>query len=334
MDKPLVSIVMPVYKTERFIETSIQSVLDQTYDNIELICVNDGTPDLAFDICKKYQIKYNKIKVLDHGENKGLEYTRNHGIKKALGKYILFLDSDDTIDKNMVNDMVYIAEKNSTDIVLSTYSMVINNKEQPIFSSEQTIEKADMCEFSNLLLDRIEWKILTCVGTKLYKADIIKKNNIIFDKKYKYNEDGGFIFSYLLIAKTISFINKPYYKYTIRDSGSIMSSYRKNLFSYLVKVNELLRQLFIKNGVYDRKKDLYYRKLFFIIIDSIKNEVKFGSRKTYLEVLRTVEDYEDSSDMKYFLKKTKLLGIQQKGVLFLIQYKMYRILYCIMKYKI
>lgn len=331
MEKPIVSIIMPIYKTEKFIEESIISVINQTYSNIELICVNDKTPDYAFDICKKYQKKYSYIKLIENETNKGLEFTRNHGLEEMTGKYVMFLDSDDTIDPNMVETMVEIAEKNQSDIVLSTYSMVINGREKPVLANLQNMEQLSLNDFTQLLLDKLEWKILCCVGCKLYRTDLIRKNGIKFDKKFRYNEDGGFILSFLLICNHVSYINEPFYKYRIRESGSIMSSYRENLFSHLVKVNELLRDLFINTNMYEIKQQLYFRKLFFIMIDSLKNEVKFGNKDSYGEVVNEIVNYVDYDQMKKSLKKSNILGIKQEGVLICMRFNLYKILYCIMK---
>lgn len=332
-NKPKVSIIMPVFKTEQYIEKTIQSVVGQSYSNIELVCINDKTPDNAFEICKRYQKKYHWIKLIENDRNRGLEYTRNHGLKEASGEYILFLDSDDTIASDMLEKMVNIASSEKSDVVMSGYSMVINGKEIPVVVNSSSAFKGTMNikAFANQLLEPIEWKILCCVGTKLYRTSIIKDNRLQFDKKYKYNEDGGFILSYLLVCNNVSCINEPYYKYQIRRNGSIMTSYRPNMFQSIIKVNELLRELFVRNAVFEKKETLYYRKLLFIIIDSLRNEAKFGNKKTFRQVFQEILVYKDYGKMQTVLTGSPALAKKQKVVMYLIRWHQLWLLYFILK---
>lgn len=324
---------MPVYRSEQFIEETIHSVLVQTYKNIELICINDSTPDGAFEICKEYQKKYSWIKLIENSENRGLEFTRNRGLDEMTGKYVIFLDSDDTIAPDMLERMVELAETAHSDVVMSAYSMIVDGKDLPVLvdpaiDMNQTMSMKD---FTHILLDPLEWKILCCVGTKLYRASVIQNSHLRFDKKYKYNEDGGFILSFLLLCNQVTYINEPFYKYRIRNSGSIMSSYRPDMFQSIVKVNELLRELFISNGVFDQKKELYFRKLLFIMIDSLRNEARFANEKSFYAVLKAILNYEDYDKMRKMLLKSGAVGMKQKVVLWCMQCHLYKFLYYIIK---
>lgn len=332
-NRPMISIIMPVYKTEQYIEETIQSVLKQSYPNIELICVNDDTPDGAFEICKEYKKKYAWIKLIENSENQGLEFTRNHGLDEVKGDYVLFLDSDDTISSDMLEKMIDVAMIDNSDVVMSAYSTIIDGKDIPVLVNavspfDQTM---DMRTFASLLLDPIEWKILCCVGTKLYKKSVIQNNHLRFDKKFKYNEDGGFILSFLHVCQRISYVNIPFYKYRIRNADSIMSSYRPDMFQSIIKVNELLRDVLVTNDVFDSKAELYYRKLLFIIIDSLRNEARFSNKKTFHNVLNMILNYEDYEKMRDTLLHSDILGIKQKLVLILIRCHLYSLLYSILK---
>lgn len=332
-NKPKVSIIMPVYKTERYIEETIQSVLKQSYPNIELICINDNTPDGAFEICKEYQKKYAWIRLIENKENQGQEFTRNHGLDEMKGDYVLFLDSDDTIATDMLERMVDVALSDHSDVVMSAYSMIIEGEDTPVLVNaaspfEQTM---DLRTFASLLLDPIEWKILCCVGTKLYKTSIIQNNHLRFDKKFKYNEDGGFILSFLFACQRVSYINEPFYKYRIRDAGSTMSSYRPDMFQSIIKVNELLRDVLVENDVFDQKEKLYYRKLLFIIIDSLRNEVRFGDKKSFHKALNVISNYADYKKMRDTLLHSDVLAVKQKVFLIFMRFHLYSLLYSILK---
>lgn len=332
-NKPKVTIIMPVYKTEPYIEETIQSVLKQSYQNIELLCINDDTPDGAFEICKEYQKKYAWIRLIENSKNQGQEATRNHGLDEMTGDYVLFLDSDDTISRDMLERMVDVAMEEDSDVVMSAYSMVVDGKERPVLvhTASPLPRTMDMGTFADLLLDPMEWKILCCVGTKLYKTSLIQQNRLRFDRRYKYNEDGGFILSFLQMCQKVSYVNKPFYKYRIRNTGSIMSSYRPDMFQSIVRVNELLRDVLVSNQVFDRKKELYFRKLLFVIIDSLRNEVRFGDKKTFQKALNTILDYEDYKIMQDTLLHSNVLGVKQKVVLVLMKCHLYGLLYAMLK---
>lgn len=332
-NKPKVTIVMPVYKTEQYIEEAIQSVLKQSYKNIELLCINDNTPDGAFEICKEYQKKYPWIRLIENSKNQGLEFTRNHGLDEMTGDYVLFLDSDDTISGDMLERMVDVAMEEDSDVVMSAYSMVVDGKEETVLvhMASSFPKTMDTRAFADLLLDPIEWKILCCVGTKLYKTGLIRQYHLRFDRKYKFNEDGGFILSFLQLCHKVSYVNEPFYKYRIRNTGSIMSSYRPDMFQSIVKVNELLRDVLVRNQVFERKKQLYFRKLLFVIIDSLRNEVRFGDKITFHKVLNTILDYEDYEKMQDTLLHSNALGVKQMFFLVLMKYHLYGLLYAMLK---
>ena len=331
--KPLVSIIMPVYKTGLYVKETIESVINQTYKNLELICINDETPDDAFEICRDYQQKYKWIRLIENQKNSGLEFTRNRGLEVMKGDFVMFLDSDDTISKDMVEKMIALALEYDSELVMSGYSMVIDNREEPVVLDKNlNIPKImDMDVFSELLLEPIEWKMLSCVGTKIYKTSLIKQNNLYFDNRFKYNEDGGFILSYLKLCTSVSYINEPFYKYTIRNSGSIMSSYRPNMFDSIIKVNELLRDVLVSNHVFENKSELFYRKMMFIVIDSLRNEVSFGCRRSFFSTFKTIINYEDCNNMINVLLSSKCISIKYKILLILIRYRLSLILYIFFK---
>ena len=302
---------MPVYMVEKYVENSIMSVINQTYENIELICIDDASTDGSHDICERLSKKHKNIKLICHKDadgnpvniNLGQERTRNLGLDAMTGKYCMFLDSDDTITCNTIEALVAAAESSEADIVMFGYSEIRNGRDIPILADLNT-GTYKMQEFSQNLLTKIPWGILSCVGSKLYRTDFIRKNYLLFDKKYKFNEDGGFILEALLNTDKVCYINKPYYKYLIRNSGSIMSSYRPMMFDTNVKVVELCKTLFINNKCFDEKKPEYYDKLFNLIICSLVNEEKFGDMKSFDAVCHTIQNYEEFSLIyEYVLKK-------------------------------
>lgn len=325
--QPKVSIIMPVYNTEKYIVKSIESAINQTYKNIELLCINDGTKDNAFEICKRFAQQHSHIVLVDYGCNKGLEAARNAGIDTATGDYLMYLDSDDTIDVHMIEEMV--AKSGNADIVMCTYAMVVEGQEKPVLAPASVPEKMmDTTEFCSYMLSDFSWSLLSCVGTKLYK-----KNHIRFDRKYKYNEDGGYFLEGLDFAETITFVNKPYYKYFIRQAGSIMSSYRPGMFQSVKIVNELLKSLLMKNGMFEKRQQFYYRKLYYLMLDSLYNEARFGSKATFKQQLQIIRDYPDIDNMFSSMNQAHLLGGYHQLIYRIFQRKHDRLLYLCLKVK-
>ena len=143
-----VSIIIPVYNVEKYIERCLRSVISQTYSNIECILVNDGTPDRSFEIAKEFINKYNHKEksnidfiLIEHEHNKGLSEARNTGVRASTGEYVYFLDSDDAIMPEAIKDLVQTVERNKRPDVIYGSTLLIDSKEQkPVESESQTIQ--------------------------------------------------------------------------------------------------------------------------------------------------------------------------------------------------
>ena len=135
MDNYLVSIIVPIYNVEKYLDRCIQSILNQSYENLEIILVDDGSPDRSSEICDEYRKSDQRIKVV-HKENGGLSDARNAGLILAKGKYIIFLDSDDYIEHTMVEDAVTVLEKNDSDIVIWGYYADFVDEDENLISSK------------------------------------------------------------------------------------------------------------------------------------------------------------------------------------------------------
>ena len=302
-----ISVVMPVYKTEEFIEKSILSVVNQTYTNWELICVNDATPDNAVQICEKFVANYSdKIKIIDSSpdgqeatRNRGQEATRNRGLEATTGDYVIFLDSDDTLAIDALSELNAVAERDESDIVIYSYSKIIDGEDRPVAFPENINGVYTQSELVRLLLKDITLGVLCCVGAKMYSMDFIRSNSLWFDKKYRFNEDAGFILNSLGKAERITLYNRPFYKYLIRKSNSIMSSYKPNMFSTTVKARELIKELYIDNNIWKNQEYYlrYYHELLGLINGCLLNEMDYGSKESFIKEFNTIYVYEDFNAM-------------------------------------
>ena len=223
MEQPKMSVIVPVYKVEKYIKRSMDSLVNQTLDGVEIICINDGSPDNCLSILKEYQEKYKEknIVIIDK-QNEGVWKGRYDGIRKAKGEYIAFVDSDDYITLDYAEKLYTAAKKNYSDIVVSGYYRVDVETEH-VYSTEMT-------GFSkrNINMEENPEDILTIntsLWNKLYKADVLKKIKNL-DKPPKILDDMMFLLLAYLNTKTISFIDDPLYYYMVR-SDSIMAQIKK-----------------------------------------------------------------------------------------------------------
>ena len=241
-EQPQVSIIVPVYNVENYIERCLNSLVNQTFKDIEIITINDGSTDKSLELINKYVKEDIRVSVIDLGDE-GVSYCRNLGIEKANGKYIMFVDSDDWIDSNMIEAMYKKAEENKLDLVMCSYIREFkdHSKEKIFNLPEEIIYKED--KVKNELLRKLVGPVkeelsnpemLDALGTvwgKLYRTDIFKENKIKFVdlKEIGSAEDtlfNIFTFNYL---KKVMFLNKPMYHYWRDNPKSVTSQYNSKL---------------------------------------------------------------------------------------------------------
>lgn len=229
----LISVIVPVYKVEKYIGKCIESLMAQTYKNIEIILVDDGSPDSSGDICEEYAKKDNRIVVL-HKENGGLSDARNYGLLRAHGELIGFVDSDDYVNENMYQILVDTMDKTNADVVISALEEVAEGNEPAThveYGREYDIKVMSNIDAQNIYYDRPDLRIAyTVAWNKLYKREIM--GNIIYPKGY-IHEDEFTTFKYLYNAKNIAFIDVPLYYYLRRDSGIMGSAFNVKKFNLL-----------------------------------------------------------------------------------------------------
>lgn len=246
-----ISVIIPVYNSSTYLRKCLDSVVNQTLKDIEIIVINDGSTDDSKNIIEEYTVKYKNIIFIDQ-ENKGIGKTRNIGIKKATGEYITFVDSDDYIKENMLEEYYKYAKKHNFDLVIGLYIKKINNKEI-IFENNKF--KTGNVKTTPQILYLIEYG----PWAKLYKREMLINNNIYFDEKRKY-EDMPFVSKALLKSKLIGQITEPYYYYIIHNNSET-TTMDKRVFDIL----DILKEI---KDYY--KREYYLRdELDYVIIDKV-----------------------------------------------------------------
>lgn len=255
-----VSIVIPVYNTDKYLEECLQSVITQTYQKLEIICVNDGSTDNSLAILEKFAGLDNRVQVFSKvNEGKGgAASARNYGLGKATGKYIMFLDSDDFFEINMIELMVSSAENNDSDLVICTAN-VYDDSLKRIKERYKSIELKyaphkssfnyrDCSKHIFMIGEMIVWN-------KLFRLDFIKSNSLYFES-IPISDDQYLPNLALILADRISVVDKQLVNYRINTGNSQVDSQNKNpksaylaTFSVVKKMKEL--------GVYDEVKQCY-----------------------------------------------------------------------------
>ncbi len=293
MDKILISVIVPVYNVEKYIDKCLNSIMKQSYKNIEIILVDDGSTDKSGKICEEYAKLDNRIKVV-HKKNEGLGLARNSGLEISSGKYIAFIDSDDFISENMIEKLVEeILNYNVDTVYCGFYEYYDSNLllPKPCYYSNKIFEKEEIT--SKILLEMIgtapkekkDSLVSMSVWHALYSTEIIKKNLIKFPSEREYiSEDIVFDILYLKNAKKIKFIEDCLYFYRCNNSNSLTHKYKKDEFLMHKKVVDKLNyelSKFMKKEKYINRTDRY---LLGRLRTCIKKIVNYGKTNKNFEV--------------------------------------------------
>ena len=253
MEKPLISIIIPVYKVEKYLERCIKSVLDQTYKNLQIILVDDGSPDNCGNICDNYAKIDNRIEVI-HKENGGLYDARNVGLKKARGKYIGFVDSDDYVSNEMFENMYNTLVNNNADISICNFYTVIDNK-NIIKNADNGIEIYNKLEIlKEILLDK---KIQSYAWNKLYKRELFEDIEYPIGKKY---EDIGTTFYILEKCNKIVVSGSPEYYYLTRGDSIVNNNTEGTVIDYISLISDRYDYIDKKYKELKKYNDYYITK--------------------------------------------------------------------------
>lgn len=326
---PLVSIVIPVYNVERYLRQCLDSVVNQTYKNLEIVCVNDGSPDRSIEILEQYAERDSRLKVITI-ENRGLSGARNVGTEACTGEFLIYLDSDDWVDLNTVELAVDAMMENSADLVLWNYSKEYNQSSQPVkVFSERTLYEDDnyirlhqrLVGLTGEQLQHPEQcdSISTAWG-KLYKAEIIKSNHIEFvNTKIIGTEDLLFnaeVFNYCKSAVALPNCLNHYRK---TNAGSLTRQYRPRFFE---QWTELQRRLKIvcadKEYLQQSVSNRVALSTIGLGLRVIGSNSSFQGKKDALYGIISTPRYEEA----YAKLETKFLPLHWKAFFFCAKYKM------------
>src|SRR5699024_7731605 len=254
-----VSIIVPVYNAENYISHCIETLIQQTYTNIEIIIINDGSTDESYNICKQYEEMDNRIKLINI-KNSGVSIARNIGIESSTGNYLTFVDSDDWIELNMIEFAINKIKEDNADIVIWSYFKSFKDQELKLplvtktnakFTNDKSIliyKSIDSMYGQNKDIQTVSAGTTWC---KLYKKKLIVENNIKFNPILIRAQDTVFSIKAFTLAKKIMYYNENLYHYRITDTST--SSGTRFISDTLTPFNSLLDEFAtFKNCVNDK----------------------------------------------------------------------------------
>lgn len=285
-----ISVILPVYNVEDYLEKSINSVLAQTFTNFELIVVVDGSPDNSISIAQKYAQQDQRIKVFEKA-NGGLSDARNFGLGKAIGDYIYFMDSDDWIEPNLLEDNIKILQENELDFLIFGYfkdDIDKHNslqKSTPIRPVKKTIKKGN----PRLSLDMDTLNLMGYAWNKIYRFNFLKENQLTFEKGTSLVEDILFNTQVFNNTNKIYFNEKCYYHYSNREIETLMKTFHLASFNLRKRRNDAISH-FLDIWKFNNKREILSEDIILGLRYCIHNLFNYKNQLSKLEKIQILND--------------------------------------------
>ena len=314
MEENKISIILPTYNADEILAKAIKSVINQTYQNWELLVIENGKRGQAENIIKEFE--NDKIKYI-YQEIANVSEARNAGLENATGKYITFLDSDDEYEKEFLEKMLKNIINTESQIAVCGYRKIYDKKQMLIGKSENIENTTDIKQYLETLKENYLFNEL---WNKIYISKIIKENNIKFNKKYELGEDFLFNLDYIKNIEKGSYINESLYIYTDGDTG-LKLRYRPNKFDIEYELTQYLENFYKEKNwdvsyIANRFARVYYNQIIDIYKENnpaTKKEKdrqlqEIISKKEYKEELKKLEKNVTDKRMKIAIKYFFLRG--------------------------
>lgn len=273
LNSVLISIIVPIYNTSKYLNRCIDSLIHQSLSDIEIILIDDGSTDNSLKICEEYEKRFDNIRIYSQN-NSGQSVARNYGIRVAKGKYIGFVDSDDYVDSGMYESLLKVALSNNCDLCICGNEKYYNYSD--IHTCNKNAEYETEIDNQKILKNYLLQKISSYPCDKIFKRELLLNNNIKFPEGY-YFEDINFVLKSLYYSNKIAITEEKFYKYLQRSDSTTFTRSKKHLNDFEVQVNEMF--MFIRNNcicdnliIELRNCKFVYTNMLLKIIKSLKIE--------------------------------------------------------------
>lgn len=324
----LVSIIVPIFNSEKFIGKCIDSIINQTYKNFELLLINDGSTDNSLAICEEYTDLDKRIKVINI-PNSGPSVARNIGLETSKGELIQFVDSDDYLDESMIELMVK-SIGDHYEMAMCGYYSIYKDKNTKTISEPGVFKLDNILNKFGLLYEKT---LLQYLWNKIYLADIIKTNELKFDVESKRGEDLLFNLDYFKLCDTVSIIDIPLYNYIRINDNSLTIKYNKTLFHDQEKVFKKIRQFLNSYNAYSvNQKTIekaYMERIMGCFVNMFKGEPMLSRAFIKSEIYKIINTDNVRRNLKFLDNK----GIKRKILKWMIKSRNINGIYFLFKLK-
>ena len=336
--KPKVSVILPIYKVEKYLDRCMHSLLNQTLKDIEIIMVDDGSPDNSPTMCDQYAKEDSRVKVI-HKQNAGLGFARNSGLEIATGDYIAFVDSDDFVSVTAFEILLKVALEENADYVMCGYKSVRNNicvSEHKDVNQKMVMEVPDCYNVLRGMIgidpdSEYSYRHNYSVWHGIYKSTLFTEGGIRFcSERDLISEDLIFHLSLIPLCRKIVIIPDLLYNYCLNDN-SLTTTYRKGRFEAVLKLWKVSVGMVASTSLEDMKIRLDYL-LLDVTLSAISYEVRYNKNNA-LDVLKTISA---NDEVHQLLDSYPIHRLCRKHYLFfsLLKRKAYKTIYCLLKIKI
>ena len=337
-----VSIILPVYNVEKYLKRCIDSLLNQTLKDIEIVMVDDESPDHCPQLCEEYKAKYPNVKVV-HKKNDGLGLARNSGLELCEGEYVAFIDSDDFVDVRMFENLYGYASKNKLDACFCGYNVY---KDEQHIRRRQEKENYEVCDgreaVDSVLMDMVgagpsyhsDVKILSSMWKGIYLLNIIRKNKLQFVSEREYiAEDIMFHLDFLPHANRVGFVPGCYYFYC--DNGSSLTrSYRSDRFSRELYQYAGMEKCLLSHGYQENQfRNRLDRYLLLKIRACISQQQNYVETNGYGTMRRETMKIVSCPEVRAFCKRypSQLLPLKHRIFFNFVRFKMIDLIFLLLK---
>ena len=330
-----VSVVVPIYNVEKYLDRCVESIVNQTYPNLQIILVDDGSSDRCPEICDKWREKDNRIEVI-HKKNSGLGMTRNAGLKRAVGKFVCFVDSDDYIHLTAIEKLLIKATKYESDVCYYGCIDVVDGHESRKQPPNKTVYIGEEVryEFAAKLIGRIPSEdeplfsgMSACYA--FYNTEFLRKNHIEFhSEREKYiSEDLIFNLSVCAVAGTVTILPESLYYYVIRRSDSLRSTYRIDRFE---KSKIMYEKLLQYSQEFQLGDEGALRAQSYLIQTTIAcSKMELLAKKDVKEVMKALSGFVEDSTLRKIIESYPIhqLAWKQKIFCYAVKFRCVKMVY-------
>ena len=300
LTRELISVIVPVYNVEQYLKKCVDSIVNQTYKNLEIILVDDGATDSSGEICDELEKLDNRIKVY-HKENGGLSDARNYGVARATGSYIGFVDSDDFIDAEMYEKLYEAIIKEDADVAECNLKIVYPERVE-LFTDKRYYQVCTKQEYLEEYL-KIE-KIFGSACVRLIKTNIAKKIEFPVGKLY---EDTYYAYDLIDIADKYVLMDNACYNYLMRENSITNAKFNPRIFDLIEIVEKFHVNVYRNYPSLKEAADCRKMYAYFSVLNSILLEENFKNNTFYLQIINYFkENYKKLLNNKYITRNRKL----------------------------